>query len=317
MKLREFSVVQYHLRFFSDLPRWPFFVAWVGLNLILLTLNYQGIFGDKVIERWPIGPVRYLTFFLFNALPFYWTWWWHRRFSKTEPEKPGFWAVSLASLLFLALYTDFFPVNLLKPADLPWQLSELVHKLGSNGGKAFTVVLVLWIFRQIWSWKNDGFYGLGYTKVSLTPYWVLLGLMLPIVAAASFQEDFQQYYPRYKSQDAAEYLQVPFGYLAALFEFAYGMDFVAVELVFRGLFVVVLGNYMGKSAVYCMVTLYGTLHFGKPMGEAISSYFGGMILGILAYESRSILGGVFIHLGIAYLMEAFAWMQWIRNGLEN
>lgn len=316
MKLRDFSVIQYHIRFFSTLPKWPFFLLWIGLNGLMLTLNYQGIFGDKVIERWPFGPIRYLTFFLFNAIPFYLTWWGHRRYSKEESTRPGFWSVSLASLLFLALYTDFFPANLLRPADLPWQLSELVHRLSSNGGKALTVLLVLWAFRQIWHWKDDGFYGLTYTKIPLTPYWVLLGLMVPIVTVASFQPDFQEYYPRYKSQDAAEYLKVPFGYLAALFEFAYGLDFVAVELVFRGLFVIVLGNYMGKSAVYSMVTLYGTLHFGKPLGEAISSYFGGMILGILAYESRSILGGVFIHLGIAYLMEAFAWAHFLRKGME-
>jgi hypothetical protein len=56
------------------------------------------------------------------------------------------------------------------------------------------------------------------------------------------------------------------------------------------------------------------LHFGKPMGEAVSSIFGGFILGVIALYSRSILGGVIIHLGVAWLMEFTAWCQHIYKG---
>ncbi len=58
-----------------------------------------------------------------------------------------------------------------------------------------------------------------------------------------------------------------------------------------------------------MAATYVFLHFGKPMGEAISSGFGGYILGIIALYSGNIWGGVFVHVGIAWLMEAMAWMQ--------
>ena len=58
-----------------------------------------------------------------------------------------------------------------------------------------------------------------------------------------------------------------------------------------------------------MITVYCFLHFGKPMGEAISSIFGGYILGILAYESRNIYGGLIAHLGVAWGMEYLAYLQ--------
>jgi hypothetical protein len=60
---------------------------------------------------------------------------------------------------------------------------------------------------------------------------------------------------------------------------------------------------VGKAAILPMACFYCTIHFGKPLGECISSYFGGMILGIVVYHTRSIFGGLMVHLGIAWLME--------------
>ena len=58
-----------------------------------------------------------------------------------------------------------------------------------------------------------------------------------------------------------------------------------------------------------MIVWYATIHFGRPLGETISSLFGGYILGVLALSTRSIWGGLFIHIGIAWLMEAAAFLQ--------
>jgi hypothetical protein len=57
-----------------------------------------------------------------------------------------------------------------------------------------------------------------------------------------------------------------------------------------------------------MAAFYCTIHFGKPLGECISSYFGGMVLGVLAYRTRSILGGLIVHLGLAWMMELGGWL---------
>jgi hypothetical protein len=42
------------------------------------------------------------------------------------------------------------------------------------------------------------------------------------------------------------------------------------------------------------------------MGECVSSFFGGLVLGILSYRTGSIAAGVLVHVGIAWLMEAVA-----------
>ena len=55
--------------------------------------------------------------------------------------------------------------------------------------------------------------------------------------------------------------------------------------------------------------LYFFVHINKPELEALSSFFGGTILGVVAYYSKSILGGIVIHVGIALLMEYFAYLQ--------
>ena len=69
-----------------------------------------------------------------------------------------------------------------------------------------------------------------------------------------------------------------------------------------------MAQILGKHAVIPMVTIYCFLHFGKPTGEAISSIFGGYILGVIALYTRSIWGGILIHIGVARMMEAAAYV---------
>jgi membrane protease YdiL (CAAX protease family) len=84
---------------------------------------------------------------------------------------------------------------------------------------------------------------------------------------------------------------------------------VGIELLFRGFMVIGMASVLGRAAVVPMVVTYCFLHFGKPAGEAVSSIFGGFILGVIAYETRSIWGGIIIHVGIAWAMELAAYWQ--------
>lgn len=58
-----------------------------------------------------------------------------------------------------------------------------------------------------------------------------------------------------------------------------------------------------------MVATYAFLHFGKPMTEAISSVFGGYILGIIFLYNRNVWGGVIIHMGVAWVLELFGYLR--------
>lgn len=108
------------------------------------------------------------------------------------------------------------------------------------------------------------------------------------------------------------YWNIPEWCNVILYELAYGWDFVAVELLFRGFFVIALGRILGNSSILPMAVMYCFLHFGKPVGETISSLFGGYILGVVAYYTRNIWGGIFVHLGIAWLMELATFYQKYR-----
>ncbi len=58
-----------------------------------------------------------------------------------------------------------------------------------------------------------------------------------------------------------------------------------------------------------MTATYAVIHFEKPIGETISSVFGGYILGIIALYSCNIWGDIFIHGVTAFVMEIFAFLK--------
>lgn len=136
------------------------------------------------------------------------------------------------------------------------------------------------------------------------PYLFMLLLMVPLIAWASFQPGFLQVYPKLRQVGFIE----PFtgkGWLyKLLFELSYGTDFITIELFFRGFLVLAFARYAGQDAIVPMAVFYCSIHFGKPLAECISSFFGGLLLGIVVYNTRSVAGGLIVHLGIAWMMEA-------------
>jgi hypothetical protein len=137
----------------------------------------------------------------------------------------------------------------------------------------------------------------------------MLLIMLPLIVAASFNEGFLRQYPMYRTSNAHTYLNVPEWLTVAAYEIAYGLDFITVEYLFRGFMVIGMMTILGRGSVLTMAVVYCVLHFGKPAGEAISSVFGGYLLGAVAYETRSVWGGVIVHMGIAWIMEGVAFIQ--------
>lgn len=140
------------------------------------------------------------------------------------------------------------------------------------------------------------------------PYFLLVACLLPLIALASTQPDFLAVYPKLKNVAGIDKYAHPSWPWKLLYELSYGIDFLGIELFFRGLLIVSIVRYAGDSVVLPMAAFYCTIHFGKPLGECISSFFGGLILGVLASRTRSILGGLIVHLGLAWLMELGGWL---------
>jgi hypothetical protein len=288
-------------------------ILWCALGI---AINYGINLEDGIIDSYQGKEIRWLWYFLLYAAAYYPTSFFLLRAKKQLHlmKKTNFWLWSGFGLSFLALDRSFYYHSLLveKIADL--QVYYFLVKVTGNLYSIFTVYIPLFIcYKLFYRYKKqDGFFGLKKQDVHWKPYWIMLFMMTPLIFVASFETDFSNYYPRYKDYDAHLYWNIPEWCNVILYELAYGWDFVTVELLFRGFFVIALGRILGNSSILPMAVMYCFLHFGKPIGETISSLFGGYILGVLAYYTRNIWGGIFVHLGIAWLMELAAFYQKYR-----
>ncbi len=167
--------------------------------------------------------------------------------------------------------------------------------------KLIVMLTALFIVWKIFD-KQQKFYGLTLQKFAAKPYLIMLFIMIPLVASASTQPDFLAMYPKLKTVQFLTGEQNS-GWYKLLYELSYGSDFFTIELFFRGFLVLAFCKWVGKDAILPMAIFYCTIHFGKPLGECISSFFGGIILGVVTYHTQTIFGGLMVHLGIAWLME--------------
>lgn len=168
--------------------------------------------------------------------------------------------------------------------------------------KLLVVLVPLIVLYKILT-AQQSFWGMTVQGLRWRPYCLMLAVMVPLIVFASTQADFLSAYPRLKQiAFIAPYTDNLLGY-QLLYEISYGIDFVTIELFFRGFLVFAFVRYAGPTAILPMATFYCSIHFGKPLFECISSFFGGLMLGIVAHRTQSIVGGLAVHLGIAWMME--------------
>lgn len=134
----------------------------------------------------------------------------------------------------------------------------------------------------------------------LALYILMYLIVLPFVIYASTRADFQSVYPFYRG-----------AYQASMFEFmawesAYLLQFLALEFFFRGFLVIGLERYFGRLSVWIAIIPYCMIHFHKPVLEATGAIIAGLVLGEVSRRTRSILGGVIVHGGVALTMDLLA-----------
>lgn len=238
---------------------------------------------------------RYIIFFIAFALPYFFYLLMGKNYFKTP------------MIGFLVI---------ISPAIFSWKMamSTELQILDNTAWNYYWNQVIYWPIRLIvtsfilfliWkiSYSKEDFFGLTIKNFHWKPYALMLLMMVPLIVAASTQADFLAMYP--KLRDVGWVLNNVSNkwFYKLLHELSYGTDFISVELFFRGFLVLAFIKVAGKDAILPMACFYCTIHFGKPIGECISSYFGGIILGIVVYNTRSILGGLMVHLGLAWLME--------------
>jgi hypothetical protein len=299
--------------FWSADFHWPTYLATFLLIGVLIALNYSFGLADRTVYNKDITGIQkgllcvgffalpYLGALLIQVLA--------RPKQMAGLKEPKYWlllTVCLAFLIFafafpwhVQLAIDWFPHELRKWSIMVlWNLKRLV---------LFTLpMLMLWL---LFGDRKNQFYGLFTRPKGLTPYLLLLGIMVPIVVAVSFHDSFLKAYPQYAAGNGEEALGISPWLTSLSYDLTYGLDFLSVELAYRGVLIIGLSRWLGPRALLPMMVLYCTIHFGKPLGEAVASIVAGYVLGVSAYTTRSIWGGVLLHVGSAWLMEAAAHLQ--------
>ena len=292
------EIVGFIAGFYKEINK-SVFIACTLLTAILIYLNYH-LEADQYIDDknsvFASFCFRYLIFLIAFCLPYF--------FYFLLQGKNYFKNILFSGLIIIAPAIFSWKIAMSTEIRIPveavwnfywnqviyWPLRLVV---------LFVMLFIIWFI----FFRNESFFGLTTKNFKWNPYLLMLLIMIPLIAAASSQQDFLDMYPKMKEVHSALTGIEHNGIYLLLHELAYGTDFISVELFFRGFLILAFIKVAGRDAILPMACFYCTIHFGKPLGECISSYFGGMLLGIVVFHTRSILGGLVVHLGIAWMME--------------
>ncbi len=286
-KLSYFFVIACLLGFYIYLNYWH------GLERLLTEgKTRSGAFvGYYLLYFIPFASAFLLQLIFYNNCTYY--------------KNKWFWIILLLSPAFFSFRVNFYFHEQL--IDKVWKADAAIFWRSSLNWvvRIFVVLIPVFIIWLLKDRHNQPFYGSSTLK-SVKPYLIMLLIMIPFIALASTQEDFLQTYPKAKVLDQLDLSPRWLHYI--FYELCYGFDFISIEFFFRGFLILSMARICGPHCIIPVACFYCSIHFGKPIGEAISSFLGGLLLGIISYNTKSIWGGLIAHLGIAWLMEAGSWL---------
>jgi hypothetical protein len=266
-------LIAYFRRYWASAGQPGYLLSVMALSAVLVYANYHWHLS------WAKG--RFFPRLLLYALPFWLAWGLQYLFGRPSFHRDRrWWGIVLAAPFLFALQSTVHAPSLTE-----------AYILRSCVLIAPVALFWVWIDR-----RTQPLYGLQRPDTwSYYPYLVLM--MVPLLIWASKQPDFMAVYPRAKGLS---------GLSLGLFEGSYGLDLFSMEFFFRGWLILGLARMCKAQSVLPAAVFYLTIHFGKPMEECISSLFGGILLGVIALESRSIYVGVLLHLCLAWGLEVIA-----------
>lgn len=299
--LREYALV---------IDKWLliFCVLWTS---VLITLNYTLGIESGFIKGLDLRFNQFIALFLVYCsafiIPYLFALVFRRQLVTATPL---FWLLLLIAPALFALKVSIAN-PLANKIDGVW--GNYLTLVTTLPFKLLVVLIPLIVLYRILP-AQPSFWGMTVKNIRWRSYCLMLVLMAPLIIFASTQADFLNAYPRLKQ---VAFIAPHTGNLLwyqLLYEISYGIDFVTIELFFRGFLVFAFVRYAGPSAILPMAVFYCSIHFGKPLFECISSFFGGLLLGIITHRTQSIAGGLIVHLGIAWMMEigGYAGNVWFK-----
>ncbi len=280
----------------------------------LLIANYKfGLYTDWIRnsyydgDSWWVMPIFYLSIYYLIAIPTQ-----VFRCETTVLKNPVFYIKPAFFVILYGMATGYFNYTTWAFETLNYEEAYFLRMLFSQlkCGAFFIPLLIL--MKLSIDKKVNGFYGIARRPKHLNAYLTLFLAMVPFLVITSFTDDFLKAYPQFRPWTFDNVFGLKTWEYTLLYELTYSFDFVMTELIFRGTLVVGVMMIMGRSAILPMVAFYCAIHFGKPVVEAISSIFGGYILGALAYQTRHIWGGIMVHIFIALTMEIMGFIHYYK-----
>lgn len=297
------NIFRYFGLYFKEEIKWLYFIIVIVFAAICVFLQYHFKIANYYVAHHHQSLSYYPRAFLLYAIPFVGTLILYSAFYK----KWDIWGNrTFLILVFFTIAVYVWRCGITSHTGLIKNYIEADHqRYWIKISNQLVHGIALFILPFLWWWamerKKNNLYGWKYEGISFKPYFIILLFLIPVVALASTQKDFLSAYPlvanTLKGETGNTWIN------GSLFELSYGFDFMMNEFFFRGFIVLAFAGFLGRGIILPMAFFYVFIHFDKPLGEAISSFFGGLALGIIAYETRSIYGGVILHIGIAWLME--------------
>jgi len=162
-------------------------------------------------------------------------------------------------------------------------------------GDFFTFFILPVLIIKLVLRENLKDYGLGIgdywigTKLSL----IFLGIMIPLVWIFSSFPDFVRTYPQLVS--VRDSWNTFFIFEAGLLVYVFAWEFI-----WRGFMLFGLKEKFGYFAIFIQMIPFLILHNGKPPAETFGAIIAGLVLGVLAWRTRSIYYCVITHAGVMF-----------------
>ncbi len=290
------------------------FNPWLYLKVVLFTsllifIEYKYLIYEGLSDKLAFNNKTYLLNFIAFSIAYYGV---ILLIKTTKTRKPKlnleFWLKSFIGILIASIYIGYFGQYAID-LNLSYPEKHFFYYTADNLAGIITCLIPLYlVYRMFDKNKDIPFYGFTFKNFNIKIALILTLIVVSISYFGSQMSSLSEYYPilsRTGYGAFAHEFDLPRWLTASIFEAAYMFDFMMIELFFRGFMIFGFIKLLGKDAILPIATFYAVIHFGKPLPETISSFFGGYILGIVAYSQKNIGIGIILHCTLAFAMEMF------------
>lgn len=167
----------------------------------------------------------------------------------------------------------------------------------------FPVLIIKYFFKE----KLSGYgISLGNYKAGLLYSFLFIIIMLPLVWVATSQQSFILTYPLLERARSSWKIFFIFELVTILYLFAW-------EFIWRGYMLFGLMPKFGIYSIFIQMIPFVILHNGKPSLETFGSILGGLLLGMLAFRTKSIYYCVIAHVGIMFSIDLISTLRYRTN----